>query len=84
MEKEYLSTSEVAKILRITRQAVLKKIQNGELKAQKIGRNYAIRKVDLQMVHGGELTTEKKGIINEAIKKTVQDYGEALKLLGRE
>ena len=39
MEKEYLSTSEVAKILGISRIAVFKKIKSGEIKAEKKGRN---------------------------------------------
>ncbi len=83
-EKEFFSTTEVAKILGISRTAILKKITSGQLKAQKIGHNYVVRIDDLPIKHGGKLTEEKKEIIDAAISKTVKDYGEALKLLGRE
>ncbi len=39
-----LSTNEVATILKISRNAVFKKIQSGKIKAIKIGRNYVIQK----------------------------------------
>jgi len=42
MSKKLLSTSEVARILGISREAVLKKITSGKLHAKKIGRNFAI------------------------------------------
>lgn len=84
MNKNIFSTAEVAKILGISRIAVFKKIKSGEIKAQKIGRSYIIHKVDLPIQHGGELTEEKKDIIKEAVKKTIKDYGETLKLLGKE
>ncbi|QQG42450.1 MAG: helix-turn-helix domain-containing protein [Candidatus Giovannonibacteria bacterium] len=84
MDKELLSTTEVAKILNISRQAVLKKIRSGEIKAKKIGENYAIDREDLPVEIGGELTEEKKKIIEKAVRKTVREYGETLKLLGKE
>jgi len=84
MEKRYISTVEAAKILGMTRTAVLKRIKAGTLKAEKIGRNYAIAKDDLPINHGGVLTDEKKEVIKKAVEKTVQEYGETLKMLGKE
>lgn len=84
MEKEFLSTNEVAIRFGITRQAVLKQIKKGELTAKKIGRNYVFKKKDLPIMQGGELTTEKKRIIDEAVRRVVKDYGDTLKLLGQE
>lgn len=84
MEQEFISTAQAAKIFGISRIAILKRIKAGTLKAHKIGRNYVIRRADLPILQGGELTSDKKEIINDAIKKTFQDYGEALKLLGKE
>ncbi len=84
MEQKNLSVLDVAKLLGITRQAVLKKIQANEIKAQKVGRSYIIQKADLPINHGGELTEEKKMIVNEAVKRTVKNYGETLKMLGKE
>ena len=84
MNNENLSVFEVAKLLGITRQAILKKIRSGEILAQKVGRSYVICKADLPILHGGELNEERKKIVSEAVKKTIQDYGETLKLLGGE
>lgn len=84
MGKKFLSTSEVAKLLGVSRIAVFKKIQSGEIKARKVGRNYVIQKANLPIELGGELTAQRKQIIGEAVEKAVQEYGEALRLLGRE
>lgn len=84
MDQEFISTAQAAKLFGVSRIAILKRIKAGTLQAQKVGRNYIIRKADLPLLQGGELTAEKKTLINEAITKTVKDYGEALKLLGKE
>ncbi|MEK7542496.1 MAG: helix-turn-helix domain-containing protein [Patescibacteria group bacterium] len=84
MGKDIFTTSEVAKLLRVSRIAIFKKIKSGEIKAQKIGRNYIIRKADLPVEISGQLTKDGKRVIAEAVEKTVHEYGEALRLLGRE
>lgn len=84
MEKEFLSTSELARILGISRVAVFKKIKSGNIKAQKVGRNFVIRKKDLGEILGMTLGEERKRLIEGAVKKTIKDYGQTLKLLGRE
>lgn len=83
-DKKYISATEAAKILGISRTAVFKKIQNGVLKAQKVGRNYIIAHNELNLVLGGELTDERKKDIEASVEKTVKEYGEALRLLGKE
>jgi len=82
--KQFYSTNEVAKLLGISRIAVFKKIKSGEIKAQKIGRNYVIAKEDLPQILGQVLKPQEKEIINEAVAKTVREYGQTLKLLGKE
>ena len=84
MDKNLLSTAQAAKLLGISRVAVLKQIVSGKLKAQKVGRNFVIRREDLPIERGGELTEAKKKLIDDAVRKTVREYGETLKLLGRE
>lgn len=84
MEKDFFSTTEVAKILGISRIAVFKKIKSGEIKAEKSGRNYVIDRNELPRVLGTILSEEKKKLIDEAVTKTVNEYGETLRLLGRE
>lgn len=83
-DKPYLTTSELAEILGVSRVTVFKRIKDEKIKAKKIGRNYIIAKEDLPEIFGGHLTEEKKKKIEEAVKKTVEEYGETLKLLGKE
>ena len=42
--KEYLTIKELADLLGITRIAVYKKVKKGQIKAVRIGRNFAIPK----------------------------------------
>lgn len=46
-EKSHYSTSELAKYLGVSRIAVFKKIQKGEIRAEKVGRNYVIPKEEV-------------------------------------
>jgi len=80
-DKHYISTTEAARILRISRIAVFKKIKSGQLKAQKVGRNFMIDKNQIVKDKNAPLTNEEKAIIDQAVKKTVKEYGETLKLL---
>lgn len=85
MEKQdSFSTTELAKILGISRIAVFKKIKSGDIKARKIGRNFAVDKKDLPDILGAVLREDRKREIENAVKKTVKEYGETLKLLGKE
>ncbi len=81
-DKKFLSTAELAEILGISRVAVFKKIKKGEIKATKVGRNFIIDKKDLGGILGKTLTKKEKSEIEKAVKKTVKEYGETLKLLG--
>jgi len=84
LSKQFYTTIEVAKLLGISRIAVFKKIKSGEIKATKIGRNYVIAKENLPQILGQVLKPREKEIINEAVAKTVREYGQTLKLLGKE
>ena len=83
-DKEFLSTTELAKLLGISRVAVFQKIKKGEIKATKVGRNFIINKRDLGDIFGKVLSPTKKKEIDKAVIKTVREYGETLKLLGNE
>ena len=87
MKKKYLSTSEAAKLLGISRVAVLKQIKTGHLKAMRIGRNYAIdirvlgAKADIVIeVNSGENEIQ----IGQAMERVLKEYSVALKRLGNE
>jgi len=84
MNKKIFSTTEVAKILGVSRQAILKKINNGQIKAEKRGRKFVIEEQNLPEILGSVLTKKKKGEIEKSVNKTIREYGETLKLLGQE
>jgi len=84
MKKKYISIPELAKILGLSRVAVYNKVKKGEIKAHKIGRNYAIPQHYVESILGKTLKEEEKKEIDKAVKKTVKDYGEVLRLLGKE
>ena len=87
MTKRYLSTSEVAELLGISRVAVLKQIKTGRLKAIRIGRNYAIdicvlgAKTNIVIeAKSGEDEVQ----IEQAMDRVLKEYSVALKRLGNE
>jgi excisionase family DNA binding protein len=82
-EKKVFSTTELAKILGISRIAVYKRIKKGQIKAVKYGRDFVIERKDMGDILQKELTEAQKKEIDQAVRKTVKEYGETLKLLGR-
>ncbi len=81
---EYISIAQLAKILGLSRIAVYKKVRKGEIEAVRIGRSYAIPKKYVAHILGKTLREKDKKEIDKAVEKTVKEYGEVLKLLGRE
>jgi len=84
VDKEYLTIPELAKILGVSRIAVYKRVKKGEIKAIKIGRSHAIPKYYLNEIVGTKLTVKSRKGIEKAVHRTVKEYGEVLKMLGRE
>lgn len=84
MQKNLLSTTDVAKLLGISRIAVFKKIKSGQIKATKVGRSFVIDKGELPVILGKVLTERARQEIDASVDKTIKEYGETLKLLGKE
>jgi excisionase family DNA binding protein len=82
-QTRYLSTTQLASILGISRIAVFKKIKSGEIKAIRIGRNYAIDSSQLGGILRQNLNEEDKSLIDRAVSKAVKEYGETMRLLGQ-
>jgi excisionase family DNA binding protein len=82
--KELMSIVQVAKLLGISRIAVYKKVKKGQIEAIRIGKAYAIPARNLGNILEASLTEKQKTQIEEAVAKTVREYGETLRLLGRE
>ena len=77
---DYLSTSQAAELLGISRIAVFKKIKSGQIKATKVGKNYVVDREDLGGIFKKGISKTRKKEIKDAIKKTIKDYGEVLKM----
>lgn len=82
--KEFYSTVEAAGILGISRISVFKKIKSGSLKAKRVGRNYIIPREELIFDPEKSISRDTQDEIVEAVKKAVDEYGKAFKMLGRE
>jgi len=82
--KGLITTAELAKILGISRITVFKRIKRGQIKAIRVGRNFVIPKDSLPEVLGQVLSRKNKREIETAVKKTVREYGQTLRLLGNE
>jgi len=72
---KYYTIPEYAKIMKVSRISVYKKVKKGQIKAERVGRTYMILKTEAEV---------DKKMVDEAVKKTVKDYGEVLKKLGNE
>ena len=58
-EKQFISIPQMAKLLKISRIAVFKKVKKGEIKAIKIGKRYAISKKYIKEKFGDILRSKK-------------------------
>ncbi len=83
-ETGYISIPELAKLLGLSRIAVYQKVKSGKIKAIRIGRNFAIPGKYVEEIMGKELGASQKQKIEGAVKRTVEEYGEVLKRLGKE
>jgi len=84
INKEFLTTSELARILDISRVAVFKKIKSGKIRAIKDGRRYLIAKSDLPVILGNVVSDKQKRDIGNTVDKVLEEYETTLKLLGKE
>lgn len=83
MNKKFLSTSEVAQILGISRVAVFKKIKAGKLQAEKIGGRYLIESKQIGLYYK-KLDAKTKKKIKAAVQKVFNEYGDVIRRLGDE
>lgn len=82
-QAEFISVPELAKILGLSRSQTFRRVQSGEIPAQKVGRTYLISK-DYAAGLTGDVASTDQGEIRQAVKKTISQYGDVLKQLGKE
>ncbi|MFH0838530.1 MAG: helix-turn-helix domain-containing protein [Patescibacteria group bacterium] len=79
--KEYYSAQEAADLLGISKVALINQIRAGKITAQRVGHAYIIAHDDLPFVSEKGVSKGQKKEIEEAVKKTIAEYGETLRLL---
>ena len=83
-DEKYLTIPELAKLLGVSRIAIYNRVKKGQIPATRIGRTYVIKDQTISNILGNKVTRRGKQRIDAAVRKTVQEYGEVLKQLGKE
>lgn len=81
---DFLTVKQLADILGISRIAVFNKIKKSQLVAQKVGKTYLIPKDQLVGIIDNNISEEDKEKMKRGVSKVIHDYGETLKMLGKE
>lgn len=81
---KHITIPELAKMLNLSRVTVYRKVKAGKIPAEKIGHSYVISEEALPQLLRKELSQKRKEEIRKAVKKVVKEYGETLRLLGKE
>lgn len=82
--ENYITIPQLAKLLGVSRITIYNRVKKGQIPAIKIGRDYFITDQTVQEILGRKVTDQGKKRIDEAVHRTVSEYGEALKLLAKE
>lgn len=84
--KLFFSAPEVAEILKVSRATIVNRIKRGVIKAQRVGSSYLIQREEIEhLLEGGNnLSTKDKKQISTAVERAIKEYGEAIRLLGKE
>lgn len=80
----FLTVKQLADILDISRIAVFNKIKKGQLIAKKVGKTYLIPKNQLVGIINNDLSEDEKIKIKKGVNKVIRDYGDTLRMLGKE
>ncbi len=83
-KKDYFTVKELADLTGVSRVTVFNRIKRGEVRAEKIGRNYIIYWKNLPNMLNPFLTKFDKDNIERGVKRALHDYGDAIKMLGKE
>ena len=84
VNEKYVTIPELAKLLGLSRIAIYNRVKKGQIPATRIGRTYVITDRTIASILGKEVSRTGKQRIDAAVRKTVQEYGEVLELLGKE
>ena len=84
VKEKYITIPELARLLGVSRIAIYNRVKKGQIHAIRIGKTYVIKDETIANILGKGVSRTGKQRIDAAVRKTVQEYGEVLKLLGKE
>ncbi|MCL5093921.1 MAG: excisionase family DNA-binding protein [Patescibacteria group bacterium] len=80
---DLISVKQASEITGYSRMHIIRLIKEGKIKAERIGRSYAVYRDSLGDIYK-EITQEEKERVHNAVDKVIKDYSETLKKLGKE
>ena len=83
-KEKYITIPELARLLGVSRIAIYNRVKKGQIPAIKIGKTYAITDQTIADILGKKVTERGKKRIDAAVHRTVREYGEVFKRLGKE
>jgi len=83
-QEKYITIPELAKLLGVSRIAIYNRVKKGQIPATRIGRNYVITDETVTNILGKTVTEKGKKHIDDAVQRTIREYGETLKQLSKE
>lgn len=83
-KEKYITVPELAKLLGVSRITIYNRVKKGQIPATKVGKTYVITDETVANILGKKMTGKEKQQIDAAVRKTVREYGEVLKKLGKE
>ena len=84
VNEKYITIPQLAELMGLSRIEVYRKVRKGQIQAEKIGNMYVITDKEVAHILGKKTTAKGKKQIEKAVKKTVKEYGEVLRKLGKE
>jgi len=84
VNEKYITIPELAKLLGVSRIAIYNRVKKGQIPATMVGKTYVITDQTIGNILGKKVTKKGKRKIDAAVRKTVREYGEVLKQLGKE
>ena len=83
-KKKLMTIPELARLLGVSRIAIYKRVKKGEIPAAKVGGMYVISDETVEEVLNRKTSKKGEKEIEAAVHRVVEEYGEVLKLLGKE
>jgi len=82
--EKYITIPRLAEILGVSRIAVYQRVKKGHIPAVKVGKTYVITDKTVTEILGKRTSKKVKARIDAVVGRTMQEYGELLRKLGRE